>query len=65
MTKKNNVCHVPGCTKPGEIPVKDGKWMCIAHVHERVNSPENVARMELQEADEELQEFRDGGGNLS
>jgi hypothetical protein len=64
MTKKhgNPNCSHPGCTAPGLLRVEEDTWLCVAHAHQRINSPENMA---LTEADADMQEFTDEGGKLS
>jgi hypothetical protein len=43
MSKPKHECMMLDCGEQGTIQVEDGKWMCVRHVTERVNSPENMA----------------------
>jgi hypothetical protein len=38
MSMRHKCAH-PDCTEDGIVPVEDDKWLCTAHINERVNSP--------------------------
>jgi hypothetical protein len=56
------VKQICSCGKPALFKVEDGKWLCTECLHERIHTPENIARMS---ADDELTNFLDSGGKPS
>ena len=65
MTTKQRKCQWPGCEQKAELYLKgrpEAEHLCLSHVHEVVNSPENTA---MTEADAKAAELLDEGGKLN
>jgi hypothetical protein len=62
MKTIQRTCARPGCPEPAIVRIEADTWLCSSHVHELVNSPENIA---ANTAEEELAELLDNGGKLS
>ena len=63
ITRKiKHPCNHPGCMAIGVIRVENDNWLCLPHTQDRINLPHNRS---LAQADEDLETFRDQGGEPS
>jgi hypothetical protein len=67
MARLNQICMAPGCTERALVrcPGARLEYLCVEHVTEVGNSLEAIAAAEADEAETELDDFRDKGGKVS